>query len=76
MVQWDQQHLWKTRMQVHSLARHSGLRVWHCLSCGIVHNCGYEPCPGNSICHRAAKKEKKKKNILNNLNKVAKKKQI
>ena len=39
-----------------SSAWHSGLRIRHCHSCGIGHNCGSDsiPSPGTSICHGAA----------------------
>ena len=39
----------------------SGLRVWHCHSCGVGPNCGWDltPCPGTSICQRGSQKREK-----------------
>ena len=41
----------------------SGLRIWHCHSCGIGHSCGSDwiPGPGTSIRHECSQKKKKKK---------------
>ena len=39
--------------------RSPGLRIRHCQSCGLGHNCGSDPWPGNSICPRVAKKGNK-----------------
>ena len=52
--------LGSARMQVQSPAQHRGLRIRHCCSCGCGHNGGPDliPGPGNSICLRAAKKER------------------
>ena len=38
MAQWDLQCLGSTGTQVQSLAHHSGLKICHCLSCGLGHN--------------------------------------
>lgn len=47
-------------MQVLPPARHRGLKIRHCRRGGIDGNCGSgsDPWPGNSICHRVAKKKK------------------
>ena len=42
MEQWDQQRLGSTGTQVRSLARHSGLRIWCCHSCGLGLNGGFD----------------------------------
>ena len=39
-------HLWSTGTQVQTPARHSGLRIWHCCSCGIGRNTPSELIPG------------------------------
>ena len=54
----------RARLQVQSPAQHSGLRIWHfCpLWLRLQLRLGTDLWPGNSICHRAAKMEKKKKN--------------
>ena len=63
MAQKDQQHLCITRMQIRSLARHSGLKhplllqLWHRWQLWLRS----DPWPGNSAHRGAAKKEKKKK---------------
>ena len=43
---------------------HSGLRIWHCCSCGLGHSCTLDLTPGlgTSICYGC-----KKKKIINNL---------
>ena len=48
--------------QVQSPAQCSGLRIWHCGSCGIDCSCGSDSFPGlgASICHRYSQKKKKK----------------
>ena len=45
VAQRHHKHLWTTGMQVQSLAPHSGLRIWHCHSCGIGHSCGSNVIP-------------------------------
>ena len=37
---------WACWTQVRSLARHSGLRIPHCCSCGLGPNCGLDLIPG------------------------------
>ena len=63
MAQQDQGHLWSTGLQVQSPARHSGLRIRHCSSCGVGHNCGSDPIPGleTPYATEQPKKEEKKK---------------
>ena len=41
----------------------SGLRIWHCCSCGADHNCrsGSIPGPGTSTCCRYSQKQNKTK---------------
>ena len=51
MAQWDWQHLGRAGMWVPSLAQHSGLRIWHCCSCGLVCNCGSDLIPGLGAPH-------------------------
>ena len=56
MSQRDWRCLRSSRMQVPSLARHSGVKDWHCHSCGVGRNwLESDPWPRNSICHRTAK---------------------
>ena len=40
----------------------SGLRIWHCHSCGVGHSCGSDSIPGlgTSIRHRCGKEGRKK----------------
>ena len=61
VAQQDLQCLCSARTQVQSPARHSGLRhlVLLLLRQRSQRWCGSDPWPGNSICHRAGKKEKK-----------------
>ena len=40
VVQKDRCYLGSARWRVWSLARHSGLRIWHCHSCGLHCNWG------------------------------------
>ena len=63
MAQWGQWCLSSARMQIQSLAWHSELRIWHCCSCSISHNCGSDliPGPGTSYAVGGQIKEKKKK---------------
>ena len=67
VAQWDQRCLCSAWTQVWSLARHSGLKIWHCHSCNIGSSCSLDsiPGPGTSICHECShkRKEKKKKRI-------------
>ena len=60
---------------------HSGLRIWHCLSCGIGHSCSSDliPGPGTSICcgwsqKKTNKNTKKWKNDTKKKKKKKKKK--
>ena len=59
MVQRDWWHLRSARMQVQSLAWHSGLRIWHCHSCGVGCNCGSDLIPS------LGQPRKKKKKVQN-----------
>ena len=63
VVQWNWQCLGSTRIQVPSPARHSGLRILHCLSCGLGHNCGSDliPDPGTLYALGWPKRKKKKR---------------
>ena len=62
VVQQDRQCPGSTGMQVQSLTWHSVLGIWCSCSCDIGHNCGSDQIPGlgNSLCHGAAGKKKKK----------------
>ena len=44
-------------------AQHSGLKIWHCHSCGIGCSCSSDliPGPGTSICHGSGQKPNQKK---------------
>ena len=60
VTQQDQQHLRSAGMQVRSLAQHSGLRKWGCVAVAQIATTAQirsDPWPGNSICHKAAKKK-------------------
>ena len=57
VVQWDWQCLRSTGTQVRYPAPHNGLGSGAATAAASV---GSDPWPGNSICHRAAKNEKKK----------------
>ena len=58
--------LWNAEMQVQPLAQHSGLRIMCCHSCSRLQlHLRFDPWPGNSLCHEATKKEKKKKRKRN-----------
>ena len=63
MAQWDQWHLGSAEAQVRSLALHSELRIWHCHSCGLGHDCGSDLIPGQGTPYaiRSQKRQKKKK---------------
>ena len=63
MAQWDQRLLCSVKMQVPSLAQHTGLKDPALLKLQRLSHLwlGYDPWPGNSVCGRAAKNEKKKK---------------
>ena len=66
VAQRDQKCLGSTETQVRSLAWHSGLRIWHCCSCGLDHNCSLDLILGpGTPC--AMGQPKKKKNFLYNL---------
>ena len=45
MLQRNWQHIGSTGTQVHSPAQHSGLRIWHCRSCGLGRNCAWALIP-------------------------------
>ena len=45
LVQWDRQCLGSAETQVWSPAQHSGLRIRHCRSCGLVYNYGLDLIP-------------------------------
>jgi len=49
VVQQDKQRLGSVGMQVQSLGWHSGLRIWHCCSCGLGRICGLDLIPGLGI---------------------------
>ena len=63
VAKWNQQHLCSTRTEVQSPAQYNLLKdlpfqqLWHRLKLWLRS----DPCPGNSICHGAATKEKIKK---------------
>ena len=42
MARWKRIQLGTMKLQVQSLALLSGLRVWHCRSCGVGHRCGLD----------------------------------
>jgi len=48
-------------MQVRSLARHSGLKIWQCRSCGVGHNYGSGLTPGPGTSHAQGSQRTKKK---------------
>ena len=61
MAQQDQWCFCSAGTQVQSLARHSGLRIWHCHGCSVDSNCSLEliPGPGTPYALGWPKKEKK-----------------
>ena len=63
IVQEDWRCLGSTGMQVQSLAGHSGLKIWHCCSCGFggSHSSSLIPDPGTPHAARQTKKKKKTK---------------
>ena len=61
VAQWDQWCLGSTGMQVQFPGQHSGLRIWHCHSCSLGHNCGSDLIPGQGIPHATGQSKKKKK---------------
>ena len=61
VVQQDQRHLWSPRTQLQSPAQHSELRIWHCHSCSIGHNCGSDLIPGLGNPYAVGQSKKKKK---------------
>ena len=72
MVQWDQWHLGSSGTQVQSLAWCSGLGIWHCYSQLQLRLQTWlisDPWPGNSMCLRVVKKEKKHGIIQSNCSK-------
>ena len=68
MAQQDQWCLGSTGTQVPPPAWHSGLRIWHCHSCGLGHNCGSALISGWGTPYAwvQPKKEGKKKAELEN----------
>ena len=67
MAKWDQWYLWSTGTQVQSPSQQSDLRIQHCSTCGIGHNCSLDLISGLGTLHAAGwpKKEKKKKENIN-----------
>ena len=61
-----QQHLGSARTQVGSLARHSGLWIWHCRSCSLGRNYGSDLIPGLGTSCAAGQPKKEKQNICSN----------
>ena len=63
----DQQPLWNPGMQVQCPAPHRGLRIRHCRSCRVGHNCSPNLIPGPETPYAAdaviIKKKKKIRNI-------------
>ena len=59
MSQWDWQQLWSTGTGVQSLAKHSGLKIHYCYSCG--HNCSLDLISGLGTPYAAGQPKKKKK---------------
>ena len=55
--EWDQQHVGSAGTQVQSPAQDSELRIWHCCSYGLGHNCSLYLIPGG----RGGSGQKKKK---------------
>ena len=51
---------------VHCLARHSGLKIWHCYSWGIGCSCSSDSTlgTGTSICHGYAHEKQTNKKLL------------
>ena len=72
MAQRDWQSLGSAQTQAQSPAWHCGLRIYHCISCGLglQLQLGSNPWPGNSICPWAAKKKGEKKKKTKNLLKL------
>ena len=64
LAQWHQWCLGSAGMQVQFPARHSGLRIRLCRSCGLGYNCSWNLIhwPGSFICCGLAKKSKRKTN--------------
>ena len=62
VVQWDQHHLCRARMQLCSPAWHSRLRIRHCHRCNAGHKLRLrsDPWPRNLIYLRETKKKRKK----------------
>ena len=52
---------WEHRMQVRSPAQPSGLRIHHCHSCGLGHNCHLNLIPGQGAPYAMGRPKKKKK---------------
>ena len=61
MVQWDWWCLWSARMQVQSLAQHSGLWIQHCCSCSTGRNCISNLLSGPGTSMQLKKQEEGKK---------------
>ena len=60
------QRLWRAGMQVRSLARHSGLRIQHCLSCSLGWNCGLDLISGPGTPYAVGQTKNKQKKMLEN----------
>ena len=68
VVQQDGWHTGSVGTQVQSRAQQSGLRIWHCLSCSLVHNYGSDLSPGQGNPYAVGwPKMKKKKKIKTKL---------
>ena len=71
MAQWDRWHLCRARMEVRSLAWHSGLGILYCHRYG--RGCSYScssclvPSPGTCLCHGCGRKRKNKLKKVTNL---------
>ena len=65
VVQQHWRHLGSTGTQVRSLAQHSGLRIWHCCSCGLGLKLQLrsDPWPGNPYVEGQPKKKNKTKQL-------------
>ena len=59
-------------LQWHGLAQHSGLRIYHCCSCGGGPSCSLDLIlsPGTAICHGCGHKRKKTKTKKQKMSKL------
>ena len=60
VAQRDQQHLCCARTQVRCPAQDCTLRIRHCQSCAIGHNCSWDLTPGPGTPHGKGKPKKEK----------------